>query len=131
MTPQPLRTVTPNQKCRTCGRRFKPTRSDTRYCSGACRQRAARARSKLDELDRDIEVTRLRYWALIDEKAIALGASESQVVTDESQHVDQDGNVYMHGRLVAHTEPDRPGWAAWGLEAAGAPWSPPPAEGRA
>lgn len=59
----------------------------------------------------------------------------SQVVTAEAQFVDEDGNVYMGGAngglgsgatLVRHTEPHRLGWAGWGLEAAGPPWSPPP-----
>jgi hypothetical protein len=33
--------------------------------------------------------------------------------------VDEQGNVFMHGELVGRKEPNRPGWAAWGLEAAG------------
>ncbi len=60
----------------------------------------------------------------------------SQVVTAEAQFVDVEGNVYMGGptggldpadrRLVGRTTPHRPGWAAWGLEAAGPPPPPPP-----
>lgn len=114
-------------KCVACGGKFKPTRSDARYCSGACRQRASRARAKLDGLDREIEAARLHYWSLIAEKAIALGVEPVQVVTGESQFVDAEGNVFMHGSRVGRIEPHRRGWAAWGLEAAGPPWSPPPA----
>jgi hypothetical protein len=48
---------------------------------------------------------------------------------DEAQFVDEAGHVTMHGRVVGHTEPHRPGggaaWAAWGLDAAGPPFIPP------
>lgn len=33
-----------NRTCQCCGEVFTPTRSDGRYCSGACRQRAYRTR---------------------------------------------------------------------------------------
>jgi len=115
--------VTANKKCGTCGQRFKPARTDARYCSGACRQRAARARSRLTKLDREIEAARLTYWSLIREKEIALG---KEVMSRESQFVDADGNVFMYGQLVGRSEPVRPGWNACGLEAAPAPWCPPP-----
>jgi hypothetical protein len=32
--------------CETCGESFTPTRSDGRYCSGACRQKAYRRRTQ-------------------------------------------------------------------------------------
>lgn len=121
--------MTPTQKCATCQRRFTRARADARYCSGACRQRAARARAKLDELDREIEKSRLHYWMLIREKAIALGVEPSQIVTDEAQLVDTEGNVFMHGEHVGRTDPHRSGWGGWGLEVAGPPWSPPPTVG--
>ena len=50
----------------------------------------------------------------------------SQVLTGEAQLVNEAGEVFMHGRQVGTTTPHRPGWAAWGLEAAGAPFNPPP-----
>ena len=60
--------------------------------------------------------------ALVSEKARAEGRTLSQVVTDEAQLVTEGGDVIMHGRVVGHTEPHRPGggaaWDAWGLEAA-------------
>jgi hypothetical protein len=127
------RSVTP-KRCVTCGRKFRPTRRDARYCSGRCRQSAARARSKFDVLDREIENTRLRYWQLIAEKARALGRRPSQILTDsECQYVDQDGNVWMGGvlggggwRLAGRTRPHRGGgFSGWGLEAVGPPWAPP------
>jgi hypothetical protein len=123
VTPKPLRAVT---RCVVCQKRFKASRKDARYCSDACRQRAARSRAQVDDLDRQIHDARVLYWTLVRRKAEALGTSPSQVVTAEAQFVDGDGNVYMHGRHVGHTEPHRPGWAGWGLEAAGPPWSPPP-----
>ena len=109
--------------CGACGRRVKGKRSDARYCSPACRQRAYRARSTEDELVREIEATRLRYWRLTAELQTARGR---EVMSGEAQFVDEAGRVYMHGEQVGRTTPHRPGWAAWGLEAAGAPWSPPP-----
>ena len=130
MTVNPSRAVT-RRTCAGCQQRFRTGRSDQRYCSGACRQRAHRARAKLDDYAREIEAARLHYWTLIYEKAVAAGADVSQVVTDESQFITEDGEVWTGwgpgrgGRLVGHTEPHRPGWAAWGLEAAGPPWSPP------
>lgn len=124
---QPSRTVTLRTKCATCGGKFTPRRADARYCGGACRQRVARARAKLSEIDREIEKARLRYWTLVREKAVALGVEPSHIVTAEAPTVDVDGSVYLHGEHVGHVEPHRPGWAAWGLEAAGPPWTPPPA----
>jgi len=55
-------------------------------------------------------------------REIALG---KEVMSRESQFVDADGNVFMYGQLVGRSEPVRPGWNAWGLEAAPAPWCPP------
>jgi len=128
----PSRAVT-RRTCAGCGQRFRTGRSDQRYCSGACRQRAHRARAQLDSFDRAIEAARLHYWSLVREKALARGVPQSQVVTDEAHFITEDGDVWTGwgpgsgGRLVGHTEPHRPGWAAWGLEAAGPPWSAPPA----
>ena len=34
--------------CTVCGSTFTATRSDARYCSGPCRQRAYRQRTKAD-----------------------------------------------------------------------------------
>jgi hypothetical protein len=106
-----------------CGRSFKLRRSDARYCSSACRQAAHRARAKEDDLPREIEDARRRYWRLVDELARSRGVD---AVTSQSQLIDKDGNVHMHGELVGKTKPHRPGWAAWGLEAAGPPFRPPP-----
>lgn len=128
---KPSRAVT----CVACRRKFRPGRRDQRYCSGACRQRAHRVREKVDDRDREIEAARLHYWTLIREKALADGVPESQIVTSQAQYVDEHGNVYTGwgpgrgGRLIGRTTPHRPGWAAWGLEAAGPPWSPPPPGG--
>jgi hypothetical protein len=41
------RAMTPLQPCAMCGEKFKPTRKDARFCSGACRQRAHRGVSRL------------------------------------------------------------------------------------
>lgn len=131
MTTEPSRSVT-KRKCVICGKRFEAKRRDAKYCSGACRQSSHRARESLDDLDRQIEAARLLYWKLIAEKARALGRVQSQIMTLESQYVDMDGRVWVGGvldgktwRLAGQTEPARPGWSGWGLEAAGPPWCPP------
>lgn len=124
MSPEPSRPVT--RKCVVCEAKFQPARSDKRYCSGACRQRAQRARDNRDRLDREIEAARLHYWSLVRLKAVVGGASESQVLTGEAQFVDVEGTVFIGDKLVGHTTPHREGWAAWGLEAAPAPFRPPP-----
>lgn len=36
--------------CEYCGRLYEPARSDSRYCSGACRTRACRQRKRLQRL---------------------------------------------------------------------------------
>lgn len=116
-----------------CGAKFQPRRLDAKYCKPACRQRSHRARAGVSELDREIEETRVHYWKLIAQKAHALGRARLQIVTDESQYVDADGNVFVGGvlggggwRLAGRTaQPHRQGWSAWGLEAAGPPWAPP------
>jgi hypothetical protein len=123
--PKPLRNVTA-PRCAICHKRFTAKRKDARYCSDACRQRAARSRAKVDDLDRQIHNARVLYWTLISRKAEALDAPMSDVVTGEAQTVDGNGNVFMHGEHVGHTTPHRLGWETWGLEAAGPPWSPPP-----
>jgi hypothetical protein len=129
---RPSRAVT--QRCQGCERRFAPSRRDARYCSGACRQRAHRARADVHDIDRQIDEAKARYWRLIRRKAEALSVHVSRIVTDEAQFVDPEGNVYVRGKLAGAVRPNRPGWAAWGLEAAGPPFSPPtgswvPAEG--
>jgi hypothetical protein len=111
--------------CTTCGTKFVPSRRDNRHCSGACRQRAHRARAHVDDIDRRIDEAKALYWSLIREKAEATGQGVSQVVTDEAQLVDTAGNVFVRGKRVGVKTPHRPGWGAWGLEAAGPPYSPP------
>ena len=123
---EPLRIVT--HKCATCAKKFKSHRVDGRYCSGACRQRAHRSRSAggtLENLDQEIDRARNRYWALIAIKAHMLKLSRSEVLTCESQFVDETGNVFMRGVLVGHVKPDKPGWSTWGAEVAGPPYAPP------
>lgn len=139
MSPKPSRAVT-RQRCVLCGDRFTARRRDARYCSGKCRQRAARARVAAGELAQEIEATRRRYWELVRLAAEARGVDMSRVVTEQAQSVDEQGNVYMGGpmgglgagaRLVGHTTPPRPGWSTWGLEAAGPPFCPPPTTAQA
>jgi hypothetical protein len=122
---QPSRPVT-RPRCVTCGHKFIAHRSDARYCSGRCRQRANRARQESTDLDLQIEAARRQYWTLVRRKAAAQGVSLSQVLTHEAQTVDPDGRVFMHGVQVGTTRPPRPGWTTWGLEAAAAPFKPPP-----
>lgn len=123
---KPSRRVTrPKSKCAACGAKFLPARRDNRYCSGACRQRAHRARAAVSDIDRRIDEAKALYWSLIREKAEGTGLERSQVVTDEAQFVDKNGYVFVRGELVGKKKPHRPGWAAWGLEAAGGPFSPP------
>ncbi|MER9967549.1 hypothetical protein [Mesorhizobium sp. M0060] len=115
---------------------MRSKRRDARYCSNACRQRAARAREQfpdLGELDKAIEAARLDYWALIAMKARATGRHEGEVLTDEAVYVDGGGNVFRcgrnmgpNGRWAGKVKPSRPGWDAWGVEAAGPPHNPPP-----
>lgn len=120
-------------KCIVCNAKFSPAREDARYCSARCRQRARRARVDRNDIDQRIEQARLSYWALIVEKARALGRSRSQILTAESQYVDLDGNVWVGGvfgngawRLAGKLSgPSRPGWSGFGIEAAGPPWAPP------
>ena len=45
----------PSRSCEQCGASYRPQRTDARFCSDACRQRACRSRPK-----RDIAVT--RHW---------------------------------------------------------------------
>jgi hypothetical protein len=106
-------------RCVTCGKRFAPARTDAVYCSNGCRQRAYRERANLSDLERELEEARLRYWELFRRLAVATG--ETNMGALESQFVDEDGNVFMHGRQVGKTQPHRPGWAGWGLEAGGPP----------
>jgi hypothetical protein len=135
MSPKPSRPVT--RKCAICRASFTAKRRDARYCSGKCRQRATRARQASDDINREIEAARRYYWALVRLAAEARGVGVSQILTEQSQSVDAQGNVFMGGRLgglgpgaklVGRVTPHRPGWTAWGLEAAGPPFSPPPFE---
>jgi hypothetical protein len=127
----PSRTVT-RSKCVTCGKKFQARRADARHCSGRCRQRAQRARERAEDLDVAIDEARRRYWDLIRQKAEATGRSQAEVITDESVTV-IDGSVYrglVHPddpdkQLLGRTMAGRPGWAGWGLEAAGPPFNPP------
>jgi hypothetical protein len=123
MSGKPSRTVT-NRTCVVCERKFTPSRRDAAYCSAACRQRAARSRAEIEDIDERITQARRLYWSLIRQKAEALRKSMSQVVTGESQTVDAEGNVFMHGKLVGKVQ-GRPGWTSWGIEAAGPPFSIP------
>ena len=120
-----------------CRASFRASRRDAKYCSGKCRQRALAARATSTDLDREIEATRVQYWELVHRQAEASGQSVSQILTAQSQFVDEAGNVYMGGegmggmgegrRLVGKTAPPHGGgWCAWGLEAAPAPCKPPP-----
>ncbi len=135
MMAKPSRTVT-RRRCIVCDQKFQAKRVDAIYCSSTCRQRVRRARKESGDLDRQIEETRRHYWSLVRLKAEASNRAVSQVLTDKAQFVDENGNVYMGGkglpgmgkgrRLVGKTTPHREGWASWGLEAAGPPFSPPP-----
>ena len=83
-----------------------------------------------DDLAREIDEARAHYWALVRKYAEARGLNLSQVVTEQAQFVDADGNVRIGamgnlGPVIGRTTPHRPGWAAWGLETAGPPFSPP------
>jgi hypothetical protein len=128
------RSVT-SRRCLACdGRLPKAARADTSYCSARCRMQAHRARLRLDAIDVELAASRRRYWELVREKAMALGVAQSQVVTAQAQLVTESGDVYMGGPvgglgadavLVGRTKPHRPGWSAWGSEAAGPPWSTP------
>jgi hypothetical protein len=86
---KPSRSVT--RKCKACGAKFRPARADARYCSAGCRQRAYRARAADTDFDRDIEASRLRYWQLLYEKAVANGVDVSSVVTQCAQYIESDG----------------------------------------
>lgn len=122
------------KRCVVCDARFLPRRSDARYCSAACRQKAHRSREAQDGLLREIEAARWRYWRLVWQ----LHAGDGDAVTNLSQLVDTDGNVWAYngderaafgcGQWVGQIAPARAGWSGWGLEAAGAPFSPPPTE---
>jgi hypothetical protein len=116
------------RRCVVCERKLTAKRRGARYCSGACHQRATRARAResdLERLEREIDAAKAHYWALVQQMAEARGVQVSQVVTEQAQFVDEDGNVSIRDRLVGKTTPHRPGWASWGLEAAGPPFSPP------
>ena len=75
------RAVTP---CFACGGKVVAQRADARYCSGRCRQRASRARQASQDIDREIEAARLRYWTLVRRKAAACGISVAQVLAGEA-----------------------------------------------
>jgi predicted nucleic acid-binding Zn ribbon protein len=120
---KPSRAVT----CVVCEAKFKPTRRDARYCSARCRQRAARARVDEDTLPAEIDAAKAHYWTLVQRYAEACGITRAGVCTAESQTVEPCGHVLIRGELVGRVKPERDGWAQWGLEAAGPPYSPPTA----
>jgi hypothetical protein len=113
--------------CRTCEARFRSTRQDARYCSAACRQRAHRLRSDdVQLLLQKIDACRRLYWELVLELGATLGLGQSEVMSNYlSQYVDEEGYVYQRGEPIGKIIKSRPGWASWGLEAAGPPFCPP------
>jgi len=130
---KPSRPVTVRCAAADCRNRFVPRRKDALYCSGACRQRKHRAAASTTDIDRAIERARVAYWALVLEKALKLGYPRNKVLSEESQYIDLDGNVYFGplGKPVRHAgnqgkPPRHLGWHSWGLEAAGPPWCAPP-----
>jgi hypothetical protein len=123
--PSQRRVTRSKAKCVACGSKFPPARGDARYCSGACRQRAHRARAGAEDIDCRIDEAKALYWSLLREKAEATGRSMSQVVTDEAQLVGAAGHVFVRGEFVEKQRPHPPGWAAWGLEVASTPFVPP------
>ena len=130
---KPSRTVTRKRrrKCRSCQQSFVPKRIDQRFCSGACRQRACRIRQEQTDFQREIDKARVRYWKLVYEWAVARDVDVSQILTDQAVYVDADGNVFRgfpgsNGDFLGRINPNHPGWASWGLEAAGSPFNPPP-----
>jgi hypothetical protein len=111
-----------------CEARFTATRKDARYCSPACRQAALRARAKQDDLERlarQIEETKALYWQLVQQYAEARGISMAGVNSEMAQTVTADGEIWIRGKLAGWCKPHRPGWTAWGLEAAPPPFMPP------
>ncbi len=123
---KPSRRVT-RQRCVVCQKKFIVKRRDARYCSGKCRQQAARSRASGHEWQRKLDKLRREYWETVRQAAEARGVTVSQVITDQSQSIDEAGNVYIRGQFAGTTKPRRPGWASSGLEAAGPPFSPPTA----
>ncbi len=128
MSDEPSRTVTRRSRkglsatCPVCGGKFTRKRRDAKTCSSACRQRMHRGRAGEDRLRREIEATRRRYWQLVAQ----LRAHDPATITKLARFVDEQGNVFRDGVCVGKTAPVRPGWAGWGLEAAGPPFCPPP-----
>jgi hypothetical protein len=129
---KPSRSVT-RLRCVVCDARFAARRCDARYCSGKCRQQATRSR-KASASGLSLTELRRAYWAAVRREAQARGVTQSQIVTEQAHFVDEAGNVFMGGsmhglgpdaQLVGKSTPLRPGWACWGLEAAGPPFSPP------
>jgi hypothetical protein len=121
---QPSRAVT-RVACVVCDAKFTPSRSDARYCSAKCRQRAARARADADDLGRRIDETRALYWRLVQEYAEARGIRPSGASSAPAATVNADGEVWIDGRMVGWAKPQRPGWTTWGNEAAPPPFLPP------
>lgn len=109
-----------------CDRKFTASRKDARYCSARCRQSALRARaSDSEDLARRIDEARALYWELVQQYAEARGIRPTDVRTEMSPTVTADGEVYIRGELAGWCKPHRPGWSAWGLEAAPPPFLPP------
>lgn len=121
---KPSRAVT-RSRCVVCNRSFTAKRRDARYCAGKCRQSASRARTSGHEWQVEIDRLRRAYWDAVRKAAEARGVRVGQILTDQSQTVDPDGNVFIRDKFVGTTRPPRSGWTSAGLEAAGPPFSPP------
>lgn len=130
---KPSRTVT--AKCVVCARRFKPARIDAKYCKDACRQFAQRRRDRQPDYALEIEKARMHYWSLMYDEAIRRGVSKSELLSDQTQIVDLNGDVWMGAfpgkpgaRWVGNTGcgPHRPGFVGMGAECAPPPWRVPP-----
>ena len=121
---KPSRRVT-RRRCVVCNKSFIIKRRDARYCSGACRQQASRSRAGGHEWQQKLDRLRREYWDTVRQAAEARGVTVGQINTEQSQLVDENGNVFIRGEFVGTTKPVRPGWSASGLDAAGPPFSPP------
>jgi hypothetical protein len=116
------------RECVVCGTKFTARRKDARYCAPRCRQSALRARSGQDDLAqlaRRIDEAKALYWQLVQQYAEARGIHLAAANTEMSPTVTDKGEVYIRGELVGWCKPHRPGWTAWGLEAAPPPFLPP------
>ena len=57
------------KKCEVCSKRFEATRSDSKYCSGVCKQKAYYLRAKATNISTDVklEFNHSEYDAVLDE----------------------------------------------------------------